>query len=201
MFCVNIAPAVYVFGVNKDDKIALILGVIQFFIALATFFFFAIVPLGALFGNYLNGKRRQYVASQTFTASWANLSGNDMWMSYGIWVLVFAAKLSESYFFLTLSLRDPIRILSTMNIRHCLGDAIIGDTLCYKQPVVLLVIMYFTDLVLFFLDTYLWYVIWNTIFSVARSFYLGVSIWTPWRNIFSRLPKRVYSKILATTDM
>ncbi|KAI7655070.1 1,3-beta-glucan synthase component, partial [Hortaea werneckii] len=201
MFCVNIAPAVYVFGVNKDDKIALILGVIQFFIALATFFFFAIVPLGALFGNYLNGKRRQYVASQTFTASWANLSGNDMWMSYGIWVLVFAAKLSESYFFLTLSLRDPIRILSTMNIRHCLGDAIIGDTLCYKQPIVLLVIMYFTDLVLFFLDTYLWYVIWNTIFSVARSFYLGVSIWTPWRNIFSRLPKRVYSKILATTDM
>ncbi|KAI6825602.1 1,3-beta-glucan synthase component [Hortaea werneckii] len=201
MFCVNIAPAVYVFGVNKNDKIALILGVIQFFIALATFFFFAIVPLGALFGNYLNGKRRQYVASQTFTASWANLSGNDMWMSYGIWVLVFAAKLSESYFFLTLSLRDPIRILSTMKIRHCLGDAIIGDTLCYKQPVVLLVIMYFTDLVLFFLDTYLWYVIWNTIFSVARSFYLGVSIWTPWRNIFSRLPKRVYSKILATTDM
>ncbi|KAI7458752.1 1,3-beta-glucan synthase component, partial [Hortaea werneckii] len=201
MFCVNIAPAVYVFGVNKNDKIALILGVIQFFIALATFFFFAIVPLGALFGNYLNGKRRQYVASQTFTASWANLSGNDMWMSYGIWVLVFAAKLSESYFFLTLSLRDPIRILSTMNIRHCLGDAIIGDTLCYKQPIVLLVIMYFTDLVLFFLDTYLWYVIWNTIFSVARSFYLGVSIWTPWRNIFSRLPKRVYSKILATTDM
>ncbi|KAI7031938.1 1,3-beta-glucan synthase component, partial [Hortaea werneckii] len=75
------------------------------------------------------------------------------------------------------------------------------DTLCYKQPIVLLVIMYFTDLVLFFLDTYLWYVIWNTIFSVARSFYLGVSIWTPWRNIFSRLPKRVYSKILATTDM
>ena len=36
---------------------------------------------------------------------------------------------------------------------------------------------------------------------MARSFYLGVSIWTPWRNIFSRLPKRIYSKILATTDM
>ncbi|KAH9819855.1 Glycosyltransferase family 48 protein [Teratosphaeria destructans] len=201
MFAINIGPAVYIFGVNQKGKIALILGVVQFLIALATFFFFAIMPLGGLFGSYLNGKRRRYVASQTFTASWPRLHGNDMWMSYGLWVLVFAAKLSESYFFLTLSIRDPIRILSTMKINHCLGDAIVGTILCYKQPVVLLILMYFTDLILFFLDTYLWYIIWNCIFSVARSFYLGVSIWTPWRNIFSRLPKRVYSKILATTDM
>ena len=202
MFVVNIAPGVYIFGfANLSSKIPLILGVIQFLIALATFFFFAIMPLGGLFGSYLNGKRRQYVASQTFTASYPRLKGNDMWMSYGLWALVFAAKMSESYFFLTLSLRDPIRILSTMEIRNCLGDQLLGKTLCYKQPIVLLILMYFTDLILFFLDTYLWYIIWNCIFSVARSFYLGVSIWTPWRNIFSRLPKRIYSKILATTDM
>ena len=201
MFFVNVAPGVYIFGFSSDGKIPTILGVVQFLIALATFFFFAIMPLGGLFGSYLNGKRRQYVASQTFTASYPRLKGNDMWMSYGLWALVFAAKMSESYFFLTLSLRDPIRILSTMKIEHCVGDYILKTTLCYKQPLVLLILMYFTDLILFFLDTYLWYIIWNCIFSVARSFYLGVSIWTPWRNIFSRLPKRVYSKILATTDM
>ncbi|KXS98790.1 hypothetical protein AC579_8933 [Pseudocercospora musae] len=201
MFVINIGPSVYIFGVSQDGKIALILGVVQFLIALATVFFFAIMPLGGLFGSYLNGKRRQYVASQTFTASYPRLTGNDMWMSFGLWVLVFAAKLAESYFFLTLSLRDPIRILSTMKIQHCLGDKMIGTVLCYQQPTVLLILMYFTDLILFFLDTYLWYVIWNCVFSVARSFYLGVSIWTPWRNIFSRLPKRIYSKILATTDM
>ena len=202
MFVINIGPAVYIFGFSDGKgKIPLILGVVQFLIALGTFFFFAIMPLGGLFGSYLNGKRRQYVASQTFTASYPRLKGNDMWMSYGLWCLVFAAKLSESYFFLTLSLRDPIRILSTMNIRHCVGVQYLGNTLCLKQPVVLLILMYFTDTILFFLDTYLWYIIWNCIFSVARSFYLGVSIWTPWRNIFSRLPKRIYSKILATTDM
>ncbi|KAK0305545.1 1,3-beta-D-glucan synthase [Friedmanniomyces endolithicus] len=201
VFVVNIAPAVYIFGVQQTGQISLILGVVQFLIALCTFFFFAIMPLGGLFGSYLNGKRRQYVASQTFTASFPRLKGNDMWMSYGLWALVFAAKLSESYFFLTLSIRDPIRILSTMSIQHCIGDAIIGTILCKRQPIVLLILMYFTDLILFFLDTYLWYIIFNCVFSVARSFYLGVSIWTPWRNIFSRLPKRIYSKILATTDM
>ena len=56
-----------------------------------------------------------------------------------------------------------------------------------------------TDFILFFLDTYLWYIIVNTIFSVGKSFYLGISVLTPWRNIFTRLPKRIYMKILATS--
>ena len=57
------------------------------------------------------------------------------------------------------------------------------------------------DLVLFFLDTFLWYIIWNTVFGIGRSFSLGLSIWTPWKDIYTRLPKRIYAKILATSDM
>ncbi|KAF8541903.1 1,3-beta-glucan synthase component GLS2 [Trichophaea hybrida] len=212
VFIVNLAPSVYIFFVDKCTskatcgKISLILGIVQFFVALFTYFFFAVMPLGGLFGSYLTKNSRRYVASQTFTASYPHLQGNDMWMSYGIWVLVFAAKLVESYFFLTLSIRDPIRVLSVMNIDNCIGEALLGTgeaakMLCKRQPQIVLGLMIFTDLILFFLDTYLWYIIWNTIFSVARSFYLGISIWTPWRNIFSRLPKRIYSKVLATTDM
>lgn len=45
------------------------------------------------------------------------------------------------------------------------------------------------------------YVIWNTVFSIGRSFALGMSIWTPWKDIYTRLPKRIYAKILATADM
>ncbi|CAO2656086.1 Nn.00g048890.m01.CDS01 [Neocucurbitaria sp. VM-36] len=202
VLAVNVGPSVYIFGLNKTTgTIANILGGVQFAIALVTFVFFSIMPLGGLFGSYLTRNSRKYVASQTFTASYPRLKGNDMWMSYGLWVLVFAAKLSESYFFLTLSIKDPIRILSHMKKPVCLGDAIFGDILCKYQPRILLGLMYFMDLVLFFLDSYLWYIIANMLFSVSRSFYLGVSIWTPWRNIFSRLPKRIYSKILATTDM
>lgn len=208
IFAINVAPSIYVFMIdkNKGGQIAKILGIVQFFVALATFFFFSVMPLGGLFGSYLTKNSRRYVASQTFTASYPRLHGNDMWMSYGIWILIFATKLAESYFFLTLSFRDPIRVLSVMNIDNCIGEVLLGKgeaakLLCRRQPQILLGLMYMTDLILFFLDTYLWYIIWNTVFSVARSFYLGVSIWTPWRNIFSRLPKRIYSKVLATTDM
>jgi 1,3-beta-glucan synthase len=200
LLVINTAPSVYIFGFNDIGNIPLTIGIVNFLIALATFFFFAIMPLGRLFGNLFDRNPRRYLANRLFTASYPRLKGNDMFMSYGLWVLVFAAKLSESYFFLTLSLRDPIRILSIMNVNNC-GDKLLQSFLCTYQAKILLGMMYVTDLVLFFLDTYLWYIIWNTVFSVARSFYLGISIWTPWRNVFSRLPKRIYSKVLATGDM
>lgn len=206
VFVINIVPGVIIFGFSNsfNDKkrpICLALGIVHFVIAVLTATFFAVQPLGGLFGSYMKKKGRQYVASQTFTASFPQLAGNDMWMSYGLWVCVFGAKLAESYFFLTLSFKDPIRILAPMSIRQCTGDKYIPKVLCHAQPRILLGLMFFMDLTLFFLDSYLWYIICNTIFSVARSFYLGVSIWSPWRNIFSRLPKRIYSKVLATTDM
>jgi 1,3-beta-glucan synthase len=200
LFAINVAPAVYILGINNQGSIALTIGIVHFFISLATFIFFAIMPSGALFGNIMQRKSRRYLANRVFTASYPRLKGNDMFMSFGMWVLVFACKLTESYIFLTLSFRDSIRILSIMEVSHC-GDKILQSFLCTYQPKILLGLMFLTDLVLFFLDTYLWYIIWNTAFSVARSFYLGVSIWTPWRNVFSRLPKRIYSKVLATGDM
>ncbi|KAK4242840.1 glycosyltransferase [Achaetomium macrosporum] len=210
IFVINVGPGVYVFmpAANQkaylerqNTKISLILGIVQFFIALITFIFFSVMPLGGLFGSYLTKNSRKYVASQTFTASYPRLSGNDMALSYGLWLVVFGAKFGASYGYLTLSLRDPIRYLMLMDTSSCLGDTIVQKYLCQYQPQITLGLMMFTDLIFYFLDTYLWYVLLNTVVSIARSFYLGASILTPWRNIFSRLPKRMYSKILATTDM
>ncbi|SGZ48571.1 CIC11C00000002814 [Sungouiella intermedia] len=203
IFFVNLAPVVYVFywaGLEAISKSAQILSIVSFFIAVVTLIFFAIMPLGGLFTPYLNKRSRKYLASQLFTANFYKLKGLDMWMSYLLWVTVFAAKFSESYFFLILSLRDPIRNLSTTTMR-CNGEYWFGDTLCKQQAKIVLGLMILVDMLLFFLDTYMWYIVCNCVFSIGRSFYLGISILTPWRNIFTRLPKRIYSKILATTEM
>ncbi|UZP45421.1 hypothetical protein NXS19_013233 [Fusarium pseudograminearum] len=200
----NIAPGVKVFFLEGigGKKIDTAIGIVHFVIALITFLFFSVMPLGGLFGSYLATNNRKYVASQTFTASWPTLRGNDMAMSYGLWAVVFGVKMGVSYIYLILSFRDPIRYLSIMKVNSCQGDALLlGNQLCRWHPTIVLALMAFTDVIFFFLDTYLWYVLLNTVFSVARSFYIGSSILTPWRNVFSRLPKRVYSKILATTDM
>ncbi|KAM0324528.1 hypothetical protein ACHAQA_007913 [Verticillium albo-atrum] len=206
IFAINLGPSVYILFVATEgqEKIAKILGIVQFLIAVFTFLFFAVMPLGGLFGSYLTKNSRKYVASQTFTASYPRLKGNALAMSYGLWAAIFGVKLGVSYAYLALSFRDPIKYLFIMKL-HCQGDELfgssLGDVLCKQQGIILLGLMAFTDVIFFFLDTYLWYVLMNTLFSIARSFYIGSSIWTPWRNIFSRLPKRIYSKVLATTDM
>lgn len=52
VFIVNLAPGVYVVGFSGGGKgsAPLAVGIVQFFIALATFFFFSIMPLGGLLG-------------------------------------------------------------------------------------------------------------------------------------------------------
>lgn len=202
---INIAPSIYTFGffdLQTHSKSAYITSIIQFVIAILTFLFFSFQPLGALFGQYFkSSKTRRYASSKTFTASFPILTGRNRWFSIFLWITIFTAKFLESYFFLTLSLRDPIRVLSIMEMTRCNGDQFIGNLLCRQQPRITLGLIYLTDLVLFFLDTYLWYIVCNCLFSLGLSFSLGISILSPWRNVYSRLPKRIYSKILATSEM
>ncbi|CCE61633.1 hypothetical protein TPHA_0A05590 [Tetrapisispora phaffii CBS 4417] len=205
-FIVNVAPSVYIFWNYELDvysKSAFIISIIQLIISFITTAFFSIRPLGGLFGSYLKSgkKKRRYTSSQTFTGSFVKLSGRSKWFSYGLWFFVFLFKFIESYFFLTLSLRDPIRVLYIMDISRCNGDMLLGTYLCKYQSRITLFLMILTDLGLFFLDTYLWYIICNCVFSIILSFSLGTSILTPWKNIYSRLPKRIYSKLLATSEI
>ncbi|KAJ7792246.1 1,3-beta-glucan synthase [Mycena olivaceomarginata] len=185
---------------GNAGQVALILGITQFFISVVATLLFAIMPSARMFGDRVAGTSRKYLASQTFTASYPALNKKARAASILLWMLVFGCKLTESYFFLTLSIRDPIRVMVGMKIQGC-NVKYFGNALCRNHVALTLTIMYVMDLVLYFLDTFLWYVIWNTIFSIGRSFSLGLSIWTPWTDIYTRLPKRIYSKLLATSDM
>ena len=101
---------------------------------------------------------------------------------------------------MTLLFRDAITAMVNMKIQGW-TDKCFGAALCTNYAVFTLTIMYIMDLVLSFLDTFLWYTIWNTVFSIARSFILGLSIWTPWSDTYTRLPKQIYAKLLATQDI
>ncbi|KAI1319063.1 1,3-beta-D-glucan synthase [Mortierella claussenii] len=195
----NTAPAVYICLYNRTGMVSKIVGSSHFAVSLITTLVFAIVPSNQLFGGNSKTSRKN-LASQTFTASFPRLKGSDRVLSIFLWMLVFGCKLVESYFFLARSFKGPLKALYGERIPNC-KDKFLGGALCSIMPIFTVVIMFVVDLILFFLDTYLWYVIWNTVFSVFLSFRLGISVWTPWRNIFSCLPKRIYAKLLATADM
>ncbi|ORZ20022.1 putative 1,3-beta-D-glucan synthase subunit [Lobosporangium transversale] len=195
----NAGPSVYVCGISRTGTASMIVGITQLTISLITTLVFAIVPSNQLFGAFTKATRKN-LASQTFTASFPKLNRSSRALSYFLWTLIFACKMVESYFFLARSFKEPLKVLYSQRILNC-KDKFIGQSLCNIMPVFTIIVMLVVDFVLFFLDTYLWYVIWNTIFSVFLSFKLGISVWTPWRDIFSRLPKRIYAKILAAADM
>lgn len=114
----TVGPSIYIFGVAKptpstDDantwNVPVIVGIVQFAIAVLATALFAIVPSGRMFGDRVAGKARKYLASQTFTASYPSLGRNARMASLGLWFLVFICKFTESYFFLTLSfVRSPL---------------------------------------------------------------------------------------------
>ncbi|KAF8606454.1 1,3-beta-glucan synthase [Ceratobasidium sp. AG-I] len=196
-------PTFYIAIVNDGtdgSKLPLVLGIVQFCISIIATLLFAVLPSGRMFGDRVAGESRKYLASQTFTASYPTLTRNQRLGSILLWILIFSCKLVESYFYLALSIKDPITVMTGMKIQRC-SDRIFGNSLCTNHAAFTLTIMVIMELGLFFLDTYVWYVIWNAVFSIARSFSLGLSISTPWKDILTLLPRRIYAKILATGDM
>lgn len=198
-------PTVYIAIVESqpnsgDSQIPIIVGIVQFFISVVASITFGLFPSGRMFGDRVASKSRKYIASQTFTASYPELPRSARTASIMLWLLVFGCKFSESYFFLTSSFSSPIAVMAHTVVQNC-NDKILGNSLCSNHVLFALAIMYIMDLILFFLDTYLWYIIWVVVFSVGRSFGLGLSIWTPWKDVYSRMPRRIYAKLLATAEM
>lgn len=196
-------PTVYVYSVDNrpaPSNIPLIIALVQLFVSIVATVAFGLVPSGRMFGDRVAGKARKYMASQTFTASYHTLTSPARAASILLWVLVFGCKFAESFFFLSSSFSSPTAVMAHTKVQNC-NDKIFGSALCSNQVPFALAIMFIMDLVLFFLDTYLWYIIWVVVFSIGRSFALGLSIWTPWQEVYTRMPKRIYAKLLATAEM
>ena len=148
-------PTIYIAGFDDTSQVALIIGIVQFFISVLVTLLFGVMPSGRMFGDRVAGKSRKYLANQTFTASYPKLEAGPRAASILLWVLIFGCKFAESYFFLTLSFRDPIRVMTGMQVQNC-SDKYFGNALCRNQAAFTLAIMFVMDLALFFLDTFLW---------------------------------------------
>lgn len=200
---INFGPSVFVLSYIPLDQVShvgFIISIVQFIISILTTIWFAFQAPANLF-DFSFTRKGIYDPMKVFTASFPKLKKSSRIISIILWILVFGAKFIESYFFLTLSLRDPIRNLNILDLSRCHGDYFINDWLCKYQNHFVLGLMYLTDLILFFLDTYLWYIIWNCVISLSLSFSSGISMLSPWRNVFTRLPNRIHSKLLATSKM
>lgn len=195
---VNIAPTIYIFFWLPQNVVSIhgtYIGTAQLVISILTVLYLSVVPPLSYFSSVLF-KSSSHIKAKVFTTNFPRLNFRGQCFSVILWILVIFCKLGESYMFLTLSLRDPIRVLYVMDLSRCNGDTLFGKILCMNHAKFVLALLYVTDLVLFILDTYSWYIILNCFFSVILSFSSGTSVFTPWKNIFLKLPERIYNKLI-----
>lgn len=199
---INLGPSIYILGflpLDANSKHGKIIGVFQFIISIFTFLYLSITPPSKLFSHVI-GENRNFSRSKIFTGMFPRLEPRSQFYSFILWSCVFLAKFLESYFFLTLLLREPTRVLYAMDMSRCKGDKYLGNLVCQYQPKFTMTLLILVNFLLFFLDTYLWYIICTCIFSVGLSFSTGISVFTPWRNVFSRLPERISTKLVCKDE-
>ncbi|GES72603.1 glycosyltransferase family 48 protein [Rhizophagus clarus] len=182
VFIINFAP---IFIIMKDPTslISLIIGIVHIIISLITTFIFAIIPRSRIFST-----QSEDDAHRVFTANYAHLSNKDRATSIGLWCCVFVCKLVVSYFLSHLFI-DFLKSILKMRV--------IDSTLCTLILALIIIIMFSNFIILLLSSTYLWYVIWNIIFSIA----ICTPIWAPKKNNLTTLPKHICTKILGSNDM
>ncbi|KAJ3085337.1 1,3-beta-D-glucan synthase, partial [Quaeritorhiza haematococci] len=197
LFLFNIAPSIYVVLVSREGVVASILAAIQMLVGFSTIGLLVIVPPANLF-VFRSTPSTWRIGNPTFTANFAPLKPTERALSIGVWSLVFCSKLIESLFFLVLPIARPLKTLLYLELTESCGRALMLCNVAVYSAAFLLVLLM---LVLFFLDTYMWWIVWSTGLGVVRALFAGVSILTPWRNIFARLPERMYAKLFALNEM
>ncbi|KAF1796517.1 1,3-beta-glucan synthase component-domain-containing protein [Mucor lusitanicus] len=197
MACCHVACSVYILKFDQTSTLALILASCQLGVGAVVSIVLVIIPSANLFHRQ---KSSRSLSCKTFTANFATMVDDDRFLSVLLWICVFSCKFLETYFFLALSFRDALSVTTLMQLNNCSADPLLGHWLCAIMPVLTTALMFSVELVLFFLDTYLWYVIWSTIFSVSQSMRLGISVMTSWRQLFIKLPHHMFSKVTATKE-
>jgi 1,3-beta-glucan synthase len=174
MFIINSSPIYYI---DRKEQLSLKIGMVQFFISLITILMFTIIPSHLFYGPSKDS---------AFTANYAHLSKKDRFISIGFWGTIFGCKLVESYYFLSLPFKGSLEAMLKMR-------SVTVSTI----SVLAIATMSFTTFMLFLMNTFPWYVVWNIIFSAVRTFKLRKS----WKNTFAMLPKNICTKILVSNEM
>ncbi|KAJ3333211.1 1,3-beta-D-glucan synthase [Blyttiomyces sp. JEL0837] len=196
LLLVNLGPLAYVLMISKKNSIAKALSVIQIVISGLTILMLATVPPQRLVWRRRSSSDR-FNGEEVFSRNIAPLKPTERWMSIAIWTTIFVSKFAESLFFVVMPVGRPLKVLIQMPLSQC-GKVLLLCRVTLWSSVFLIFLCVF---VLFFLDTYMWWLVWSTVFGVIRALFIGLSILTPWRNIFIRLPERIYTKLLATSEM
>ena len=112
-------------------------------------------------------------------------------LSWSFWLILIVVKLSTSYNYLI----RPFSVLFVGIFEDGIGAC--SSSLCKYSGWTALAALFILNMVLFMLDTYIWYTVGMTVFGVYEYLFTGASVLNDWKQAISNVTDRIASKLLA----
>ncbi|KNE56252.1 hypothetical protein AMAG_02086 [Allomyces macrogynus ATCC 38327] len=198
MLIVNVAPTVLVYWyTGRDlarrgaDPVAIGIAIAHLILSVVTSCYLLFVPPAQLFRRpWL--LTRQDLVETGFIAHFVPLTPWDHALSVATWGTILFIKFIGGYFYLV---RPFSGVLESWwkAAGKCPVDEIMCGPVTYGGMALLVAL----QTVLYFLDTYLWYMVVLALVSVGLNMVDGISALSMWRETFYKLPNRIVSKLIA----
>ncbi|KAJ3098581.1 1,3-beta-D-glucan synthase [Phlyctochytrium planicorne] len=187
VFCV--APMIHLFFFEQDSFKSRILTAVTILINVGVMAFTVIAPPADL--------ANMRVYNTEFVSSFSGMARRQRAISVGLWVLLFASKFLESYAVIFLPVRDAVDSIYGLDVATCKGGAIF---LCSMLKWMTLGIFIFLLGMFYFLDTYVWWLVWTAVLQFSISSFRVFKL-LQWEQVFPTLPDKVFPRIFAVKHM
>ncbi|KAJ3366940.1 hypothetical protein GGF32_000001 [Allomyces javanicus] len=198
MLIVNVAPAVLVHWYTGQDlaqrgagPVAIGIAIAHLILSVITSCYLLFVPPAQLFRRPWLLTRQDLVESG-FIAHFVPLTPWDHALSVATWATILFIKFIGGYFYLV---RPFSGVLESW--WKAAGKCPIDEIMCGPVTYGGMALLVALQTVLYFLDTYLWYMVVLALVSVGLNMVDGISALSMWRETFYKLPNRIVSKLIA----
>ena len=131
-----------------------------------------------------------------FVGNFTPMTSRQKVLSILMWSLCFISKFIESYYIIFTPVAEVLNLIIGLNTNTCLG----GSTLpCEMVRWLLMGILNIMLMTFFFLDSYVWWLLWSAIVQYALSSFRIFKLFN-WRKDFASLPDKMFPRLFAVKD-
>ncbi|KAJ3191805.1 hypothetical protein HK101_007404 [Irineochytrium annulatum] len=186
IFCV--APAVHLFVFDHQGFPAKALTAVSFVINVAAVIAHSLVPPAIM--------DRRKINNQVFVAKFSGMERKQRGISWGVWGCLLICKFVESWLVIFVPVQKAVETVYGLDLATCTTGFAWCATLKWLTFTVMVILFGF----FYFLDTYVWWLVWTSIIQFALSSFRVFKLLT-WDKLLPDLPEKLHPRLFATRSL
>ncbi|KAJ3175376.1 1,3-beta-D-glucan synthase [Irineochytrium annulatum] len=186
IFC--LAPALHLHYFPHGSFEAMALTAVGFTINMSALVAHSLVPPAVM--------DRRKLANQVFVGSFTGMDRRTSGVSWGLWALLFLCKFIESWSIIFVPVQKAVETLYGLDLGTCTTGFAWCAGLKWLTFAVMVVLLGF----FYFLDTYVWWLVWTSILQFSLSSFRVFKLLT-WDKLLPTLPEKLHPRLFATRSL